>query len=355
MIVADYPMLGLGLACAALIGFAAHRASLCNVRAVAEVMTSGTAHLLGSLLQATMWAALMAGGLSLLAGLPLPAVPAAASMPWALAGGALFGMGAALNGGCSLSTLHRLADGDLAMLATLAGLVLGVSAWALTLPGAGVFPPGDRALVASFWVRWPAGAPWLLGALALWAGTRLGRLRQAAGSGSARDSGTVQPAPRYSLPAAAALMGLAAGALYATQGAWSYTNHLRASTLRAWTDSPSPSGAHTALVVALVLGMVLSARLRGPLAWRHPTRALAWLRHAAGGLLMGLGAAVVPGGNDTLLLNGLPTLAPQMIGAYLAMLAGIAAVIGLMRLARLPMPPTVCDESGCEDGPAPAR
>jgi hypothetical protein len=45
----------IALACAALIGFAAHRASLCNVRAVAELMTSGSAHMLWSLLQAMLW------------------------------------------------------------------------------------------------------------------------------------------------------------------------------------------------------------------------------------------------------------------------------------------------------------
>ena len=40
-----------------------------------------------------------------------------------LAGGLLFGDGAAVNGCCSLSTLTRLADGDLGMLAALAGFL----------------------------------------------------------------------------------------------------------------------------------------------------------------------------------------------------------------------------------------
>ncbi len=78
-------MLGfaLALARAALIGFAAHRASLCNVRAVAEIMTSRTAHMLGSLMQAALWMALLAGGLALLAGHPPPTARMFMPAAWA--------------------------------------------------------------------------------------------------------------------------------------------------------------------------------------------------------------------------------------------------------------------------------
>lgn len=67
---------------------------------------------------------------------------------------------------------------------------------------------------------------------------------------------------------------------------------------------------------------------------------------------MGLGAALVPGGNDTLLLGGLPTLAPAALGAYLAMLVGIAFVLWLMRLVHMPMPVVACSPEGCDDRPA---
>jgi hypothetical protein len=64
----------IALGCAALIGFAAHRASLCNVRAVAELMTSGSAHMLWSLLQAMLWTIMLTGVLALVFGLaPQPA------------------------------------------------------------------------------------------------------------------------------------------------------------------------------------------------------------------------------------------------------------------------------------------
>ena len=42
---------------------------------------------------------------------------------------------------------------------------------------------------------------------------------------------------------------------------------------------------------------------------------------------MGLGAALVPGGNDVLLLNAIPGLSPHALPAYLAMLAGIGIAL----------------------------
>jgi hypothetical protein len=36
---------------------------------------------------------------------------------------------------------------------------------------------------------------------------------------------------------------------------------------------------------------------------------------------------MVPGGNDTLLLSGLPTLTAAAVGAYVFMLVGIASVL----------------------------
>ena len=44
---------------------------------------------------------------------------------------------------------------------------------------------------------------------------------------------------------------------------------------------------------------------------------------------MGLGAALVPGGNDMILLNGIPGLSTHALPAYLAMLAGIGLTLAL--------------------------
>lgn len=345
-------LFGTALACAALIGFAAHRASLCNVRAVAEIMNGGSAHMLGSLLQAALWMATLTGVLVLGFGWVLPPVVMPSQPGWAVAGGWLFGVGAALNGGCSLSTLHRLADGELGMLATLAGFVLGVLVWAL----AGPLHAGMVLLpLVPAWTRWPAAAPWLLLALVLWALLRLHAFSRLVRLQPGQSLRQRVLAPSYRLSVSAAVMGLAGGLLYATQGAWSYTNHLRTSVLHAWGGGSAASGTHGALVAALVAGMAVSALHRGSVNWRRPSGIGRWLRHGAGGLLMGAGAAMVPGGNDTLLLSSLPTLAWQAAAAYLSLLAGIASVLWLMRRARMPVPAVDCAPAGCseaETGPA---
>ena len=64
---------------------------------------------------------------------------------------------------------------------------------------------------------------------------------------------------------------------------------------------------------------------------------------------MGAGAALVPGGNDTLLLSALPTLALQATIAYLSLLAGIAMALWLLRKANVPMPGVACSPEGCRE------
>ena len=51
-------------------------------------------------------------------------------------------------------------------------------------------------------------------------------------------------------------------------------------------------------------------------------------------MVMGLGAALVLGGNDVLILHAMPSLSPHAVPAYGAMIAGIAAVFIMMRLVQ---------------------
>lgn len=339
----------LALACAATIGFAAHRASLCNVRAVAEVMSQGSAHMLGSLLQAAAWATLVSGAWFVLGGHVLAGVRTPPAVGWAVGGGWLFGVGAAINGGCSLSTLHRLADGELSMLATLLGLMLGVTLDLHLAPWVGSARPLTWLQEPTLWQQWPAAAPWMLVVLVLWAVNRALALRKLASKASHLPWRARALRPTYPLVVSAALIGSCAGFLYTSQGAWSYTNHLRTSVLHLWTGSATPPPGHALLVVALVVGMIGSAWQRGSLAWRWPTAPSQAVRHLMGGVLMGAGAALIPGGNDTLLLNTLPTLAIQAVIAYLALLTGIASVLWLMHRAHLPMPAVACGPDGCSE------
>jgi hypothetical protein len=77
-------------------------------------------------------------------------------------------------------------------------------------------------------------------------------------------------------------------------------------------------------------GMLLSTLQRRSfcLDWR-PRRI--WLRNICGGLLMGLGVALTPGGNDALVLYGIPALSPHALPAFLALLLGTALGLLAMR------------------------
>ena len=51
----------------------------------------------------------------------------------------------------------------------------------------------------------------------------------------------------------------------------------------------------------------------------------------AGGLLMGFGAGAIPGGNDALVLNGLPTLSLWAIATYATLIAGVAITLMVLK------------------------
>src|SRR5918995_65530 len=120
---------------AAILGFAAHRASICTVRAVAEVLSTRSAFMFGSVAKTVLW----------ITAVSIPVlwlVPTAAPVPgWqfsalAVGGGLVFGIGAAINGACAYSTMARLVDGEGGMLMTIAGFAVGVFLF-VNLLGAG--------------------------------------------------------------------------------------------------------------------------------------------------------------------------------------------------------------------------
>lgn len=65
----------------------------------------------------------------------------------------------------------------------------------------------------------------------------------------------------YHTSVSAAIMGIAGGMLYATVGAWSYTNFLRMEVAHRLGSMMAPMAWHALLVVALLAGMVRSAVL----------------------------------------------------------------------------------------------
>ena len=85
--------------------------------------------------------------------------------------------------------------------------------------------------------------------------------------------------------------------------------------------------------MALLAGMVLSSKLRGGFAPRMQLAGV-WRQRLAGGCCMGIGGALLPGGNDTLVLGVIPALSLHGLTAYAALLAGVAIVLSLQDIAR---------------------
>lgn len=309
------------------IGFAAHRASLCTVRAVMQWLEQLRSSLLVSFFYASLWASLTTG-LFVWAGIPITGRPVLSSgWFYSVAGGLLFGMGAAVNGGCSLSTLQRLADGEVRMLTTLVFFVLGSFGMVWLQSVAAVpFPRVD-----SLW--WSALSPSTLRALVLmlliWATWQLTLLWRCADLQRRPDQWLL--APRYRLSLAALVLGLCSGLLFLLEGAWTYTNYLRELGVSWAVGSAAPGWRRFILAVCLFVGMVASSVQGRKFVWRG-ARPLGGWRNILGGGLMGMGGALVPGGNDTVLLVLMPSLSLQALASFGSMLLGIFGVVKLMRV-----------------------
>jgi uncharacterized membrane protein YedE/YeeE len=319
------------IALAFLLGFAAHRASVCTVRAVAEVMSSNTCSIFSSIGKSMLWVwALVIPVFAFMpaAGIDLPGWSLTST---AILGGFLFGIGAAINGGCAYSTMARFVDGDGKMLATIIGFAVGVFCFV--------------TLVKWGWLTRPAPAPALVGSLLngkalVWVGVlacglvawslyeimRLWRTRPA-------DKRFIKLilAPRYRLSTAAALVGLPGALLFLIYGPMSYTATFELTIQGALGAQGWPSAMRTILLLAVMAGMVFSTLQRGTFRVDWWPR-FSWLLNLSAGVFMGFGTALAPGGNDALLLYGIPILSPYALPTFTALTLGIA--LGLVAMRR---------------------
>src|SRR5262249_27681813 len=161
-----------------------------------------------------------------------------------------------------------------------------------------------------------------------WAARDVWRLWRAWPQGASLSQ--VLLASPYRLTAAAAVLGISNGVLYALHGSWAYTTAIQREIGLGGIESEKPGAVQWLLVGSLLAGAIFSAiqRNRFRLAWRPSA---AWIQNIIGGALMGFGAFLIPGGNDVLLLEGIPSLSPRALLALVAMIIGIAATIIVIR------------------------
>ncbi len=128
---------------AAVLGFTAHSAGICAVKAVSEIITTRRGRMLASFTKTVLWVMTVMMVVLWLA--PAHSMPTSlAPTLGSIVGAFVFGIGAAVNGGCAVSTVTRLGNGELRMLLTVAGVVLTIAVvdagW-LTLPAMAASQP----------------------------------------------------------------------------------------------------------------------------------------------------------------------------------------------------------------------
>ncbi len=295
-------MLIIALLLIAILGYLAQTTGLCMVRGVNEAFLLGKGKckpqfLLAILLSGSLaWIAYL---LALFLDLPLNLKSYSFSLLAAL-GGLLFGIGAAFNAGCGVSTISKLARGQSSMLATIIGWFIGwllLSNLQLTLPAHTMtLPPtlhfGALALLSAGLLVW------------------IIKVR------------TTNRTMWLSMLA----IGLMASLVFLYEVKWTPSSVLKdmSHSLLLGDGLIWPEQHRFMLIAALITGMVLAAVITQSF---NPTfdTARGYLRHLAAGILMGVGAALAGGGNDSQLLLALPALSPAGITSVAFIIIGIYA------------------------------
>lgn len=297
----------LALLCAAIMGLAIQRGNTCTVVALDELLRTRRPARLLAMIEASVW---VGGGLIVLHQFALlPQIPAGYEVTrWTLIGAVLLGLGAVVNRGCVFGTVARIGSGEWAYLATPFGFCAGCMSVALVFspPAAQGLESAPPVLGAPSWVAWL----FLAFAIVRWV-QLLARVR-------------VSPTSAWSPHAATTVIGITFVGLLLLAGAWTYTDVL-ADVVRGMAQNVS---ARLSLGLALLLGAVGGGALDGRLRNGSPS-VPAVARCFAGGLLMGWGSLLIPGGNDALILLGMPLLRPYAWAAFATMCVAIALALTL--------------------------
>ncbi len=314
----DNPVEWLVVVTAFVVGFAMKYGGLCTYAAAVQIVRERRFERLFTFLSAAAWRALIVVPLAWLSDGALHL--AATHRDWlaALAGGVVLGLGAYLNRGCVFGTFVQLTGGNLTYLATLLGMASGaviVTAWLADMSPI-VAEPALAAVPSLAALLW-------LGVAALLLFGRVFEVR-------------LQPKPtvlglrslRVSL--VALTLGVGGGWLYASVQGWSFPAVIANSAYVAFElRSVGPAMLALLSALAMVAGGITAAVMQHKFSIQPP-RLIPSLGSFTGGALMGGAAVIVPGGNDGLLLSGIPALAPHAVTGYLLMLLAMIILLVLL-------------------------
>lgn len=276
------------------LGFALNRGSICTVIATADLVAHKRPARSIALLEAALWSGLVYALLNLSPFMPEGWLP----LQYLLLGTVLFAVGSYVNGACVFGSIGHFGNGDIEFALVFVGIFIVHYIEPLTS-----LLPTQPALSLPL----PGGALPMAGILAL---LLLGRFVFTRRENNFALLGVTM-----------AVVGVTFALLVTFTPLFSITASIETIV------SVPVAGAVT--IAGMSLGSIASAVLREHRfmikrpTWRGVTR------HFAGGMLMGLGAVLIPGGNDTLLLVGLPGAAWQAMLSYAILVAVLAALIAV--------------------------
>lgn len=294
-----------GTACAAIMGFAINRGATCMVAAVEQLVRERRAHRIGALVEASLW---VAGGIMLAAAvglMPRP-VPSYTISGATLLGGLLLGVGAYVNKACVFGSVARFGSGEWRYAATPLGFLAGCI---LILPLLPVTGSTSTSGSVPHFALLPGVA---LVLFALWRGRGL--------LFAARKGALA--AHIWAPHQATSVIGITFVIMLLTVGAWTYPEAL-ADLARSMTMN---SLDRMVLFAALLCGAVWGGRARRRLG-DEGASLRGVISCFCGGALMGMGSLMIPGGNDNLILVGLPFLQPHAWVAITVMAGAICACL----------------------------
>ena len=286
-----------------LLGFALSRASTCTVAATERWVTKGKIDWLLGILIAVCWSAIT---LFVLRAVYPGQIVSPLIVPvnlTLLIASMVMGVGAYINGGCFIGSIGRISSGNLSFLMTFVGLAFARFLGSHDLLSETFSQQQSfNALAKDPIVYWCAMA--LFASVFIYSCVQVFRKRQQA-------------------IIALCLMGIFAALTFAGDPDWSYEAWIRRIVNgQGFSDNYQIE----MTVLALFMGAIVSSALNGKFALQTPNLPAMALCFS-GGILMGLGATFVPGGNDTLLLWTIPSLALHGFVAYITMVATVALLV----------------------------
>ncbi len=307
--------------CAGTMGFAIQRGATCTVAAVGEVVNEGRFRRLAALLEAALW---VGGGLLVAQALHvLPKMPSGyAVSAWTIVGGVLLGFGAFVNRACVFGAIANFGSGSWAYIFTPVGFYVGcISVGAVFSP-----PVAQKLAYGSPVLQAPA---WLAVLFLAFVLVRIGRpLLAGARAGTLRE--TVS-AHAWAPHTATTVIGVTFLFMLLLVGSWAYTDVL----VELARGMAGSLVARSLLLVALLLGASLGGWTAGRFR-NTPISAAQVLRCFIGGVLMGWGSLLIPGGNDGLILVGMPLAWPYAWLAFTSMCVTIAVALLVRRASAAP-------------------